>query len=507
MGHSFPHPQRLFLVIATTILLVGLGLRCATLPLMLYDFDEGVASIYALQLTQRGDWPLYGVKTSLGFYNPPLFIYLVSPAFLVMTSPVVAVGWLQVLGMAAGGWLVAQLYRRGWGSGLLAVALLLALAPGPFFLCRRLWGHALIPAFSCALVAALLICHRREHSRAAIAIPLLIGGAQQVHFSGALLGLDFLFVALCFKLKLNWRWFLAGIALALATYTPYLLHQSRTGHQDLRTITDIIFGGAAGQKDATPLWLAFLHSLSDFGGGTAFQQNYPRFLQQAAPFVLIRWALALAWVTVLGWSLVQLRPGRRTEADPLLIIGLVWTAIPLLTFSILKVVTVPAYWLVALPGPFLLTGAAVENLSRRYRQARITWALAGIVVVAAFSHYFWVHERVVRAADPQLTVYPSYRDQLEAVQFVTRSAPAEGVQLTQEGRAADSGIDYQLLYLLAMLEGNATRFRAQGLAAYARPQYTLHNRAKPLPVNLTASPLAQFGLLEVHSLPPLARHH
>lgn len=492
-------------VLIALLLGLGLVLRTWQLPLMLYDFDEGVASIYALQMTQRGDFPLVGVRTSLGFYNPPLFIYLISPAFLLSTSPVVATGWLQLMWLAAFAFLSWQLYRYGWGWGLLTVLLFASLSPGPLLLSRRLWGHSLIPTCSAAVAGMLLLLWLRPRCRrASFCLPLLLSAAQQVHFSGALLTVGFLSCLMWLRLSLNVRCFAAGVAAAALTYAPYLHHQSQNDFADFRTIWSILTEGAPGKAEHTALWNAALHTFSDMGGATVFQQQYDHFLEKISSFLILKWALALTWCVLLIWSIWTLLSGaaRRRTPDPVLAIGLTWTTIPLIVFSFLQVVTVPAYWLVALPGPLLLLGSAVEAFCRHVA-AKLVLSGALMLTATGFLWYFAAYQAEIIRADPSVIVYPSYRDQLEAVQYVSRSAGPEGAHLVQEGRGTAAGIDYQLLYLIAMVEnGYSTRLRKPAETAHQWPQYVIHSRARKLPPQLVGRKPVRFGMLEVFPPPP-----
>jgi hypothetical protein len=183
--HTFAQPStsqrhRWFVVAGVVLSLAGVIARLCRLDLMLYDFDEGVASIYALQLVERADFPLFGVRTSLGFYNPPGFIYLIAPAFFVCKSPLFAVGLIQLLSVTVFAGFAAYLYRLAWRWGSLVFLAVAMLEPGPLLLSGRLWGHALIPVFSCAAAWMLLALLRDPGRRWGwLLLPIAIAAAQQ----------------------------------------------------------------------------------------------------------------------------------------------------------------------------------------------------------------------------------------------------------------------------------------------------------------------------------------
>jgi hypothetical protein len=184
-------------------------------------------------------------------------------------------------------------------------------------------------------------------------------------------------------------------------------------------------------------------------------------------------------------------------------IALVWIAVPLVAFNVLRVETVSAYWLVALPGPWVVAvwlfapsrskGAILPKAS--------VWAGALAVLCIAMGIVYLVdYHAMLSAPKPSLVVYPSYRDQRDAMRFVCTDSAGERVWITQEARSLEAGLDYQLNYLLAMIEGNTTRFAPDGPPPTRR--YLLHNRANPLPPELRQQ-LARwrthtFGLMQVY---------
>lgn len=495
-----------FAVAAIALSLIGLMARLYRLDLMLYDFDEGVASIYALQLVERADFPLFGVRTSLGFYNPPGFIYLIAPAFLICKSPLFAVGLIQVLSVAMFAGLVVYLYRFGWRWGSLAFLAVAMLAPGPLFLCERLWGHALIPVFSCAAVWMVLALVRTPTLRSIwLLLPVIIAGAQQVHFSGALLLLDAAIALAVFRVRPQWKWLLAGFGIATCTYIPFLVFETRTGFADLKAVAATMVGRTS-SAEHTALWRAALFSWSDFGGATAFQDRYPQFLSRLPDFWFLRVAGAAAFTCTIVMSLRHLRrePGD-DRVRQIVILALVWIVVPFVVFSMLHVVTVPAYWLVALPGPWLAAAFAAESiLSRSAQRRRSEWALAGWIGAYALIclRYVIVHNSTVAHADPALVVYPSYRDQYFAVATVCQDSAGRQVQF-QQNKGSDA-IDYQLLYLVAMIEGNATRLRHPTHEAADLQKYVLTRRDAPMAMGPGWSKLT-FGVLDLY-IEPLDPH-
>jgi hypothetical protein len=496
------HSINWYWLAVAVLLLLGLVVRFWRLDLMLFDFDEGVASIYALQLVERGDFPLFGVRTSLGFYNPPTFIYLIAPAFAASKSPLVAVAWLQLMGFAGFAAVTGWLHRLGWRWGTIAFLGVAMLAPGHVLLCRRLWGHALIPALSSATMLLLLhAAYGRRRSLCWMLLPIAVAIAQQVHFSGALLFFDALIVCAVLRVRPHWKALLGGCIAAAATYTPYLVHECRTQFADLQAVASTI-AGHTGESDRITIWWAALLSLGDMGGATAMQQYYGRFLGLVPEFHLLRAAGAGVLVVAL---LACLRHRKRSDATEssrrILLCALLWMAVPLVAFSLLHVVAVPAYWLVALPGPFLLVGLLAEHVGRSVaRRAVARWVAAAVLIVVCggYLRYWYRYNTAMAMASPEVIVYPSYRDQYEAVRYVVTSTGKRPVQL-EENNGAES-IDYQLLYLVAWLDGNGTRLRHSPAEAQALQHFIINRRPREI-AGAENWPKRRFGLLDVYVQP------
>jgi hypothetical protein len=506
----------------TGLLIAGLGVRLWLLDVMLYDMDEGVASIYALQLAYRGDFPLVGVKTSLGFYNPPLFIYLIAPAFVVSKSPLVATAWLQGIFMAAITWLAILLYRRGWRLGLMVMLIFVCLQPGPLLLCLRLWGHALIPAFSTMALCCLLnLLDRPKGKAASLVLPLVICAAQQIHFSGALLLANCMIAAWLLRIRFHWRAVAAGSVCAAITYVPWLVHDAKLGFPDVVLIWKTISGAASTIPEHSALTNAALFSFSDLGTATAFHDRYSAFEKTVWGFRIAKVLLTIFGVLVLGSTLAILMVGYRRKARTvsdellrpdirLLVLGLIWIMVPLGVFGLLRIVTVPAYWLPAFPGPWLLAGALVEFLFAGWAVSKTARnvilgivAVFGAAIAAVFAIYLVQYKRALLKPDADMQAYPAYRDLSHAVSFVSRDSQGTDAVLVQAGAPAGNGIGFEMLYLLSITEGNGTRLRPESADIERRQKYVVRNRASNTPIPGPPVEAYDFGLLSVFKAPPV----
>jgi hypothetical protein len=478
------------------LLIAGLVIRCWRLDLMLFDFDEGIASIYARQFVQRLDWPDVGVKTSLGFYNPPLFIYLVSPSFLMSLSPVIACAFLQAIVCTSAAFLTFELRRARWSAGALVFVILFIASPGPLLLGRRLWGHSLIPACGMLVFAMLLRLVRRPRDRAASFMLLpVICAALQCHFSGILFLFSGAISVSIARIKLNYRAITAGAIAAALLYLPYLPHLVETHGMDLRIIANLVLHGSGSSKPLTGFYSTVILSLFDFNTNTAMQSKYALFLHDHLFFRIARGIAAIGlFLCITAWIFAAVRK----QLDAVRILAAVFFLVPLIVFSLLRVEIVPAYWLAAFPGPWLLAGSVAEMKALRPVAAgtAIFLSAAGLLCFAQVL-------AVTREARVEYLAYPSYSDQRNAAFFISDVSTGLPARITQEARSSTAGIDYQLLYLLAWRDGDASRFDTKSNVPPSW-RFVVHNRAirnvPGLVRGLAKWRFRDFGLLRVYFL-------
>jgi hypothetical protein len=183
---------------------------------------------------------------------------------------------------------------------------------------------------------------------------------------------------------------------------------------------------------------------------------------------------------------------------------------------------VPAYWLAATPGPALLAGLGIENIIKLSNRNQSIWgnqapvrkfiplffSLVAIGIAAGSVTWLISYKKAMKSGDLKYQVYPSFADERLAIAFVSRSSARQKAWLSQELRDYDSGLDYNLLYLLSLEEGNALRLRPENQPGPEATHYIYHNLANPW---LASNPKAQkyatgklktFGLASIISIPP-----
>jgi len=453
------------------ILLVAGVLRAARLDLMAFEMDEGAASLLAVRFAHTGLWPLLGVKTSLQFYNPPLFLYVLAPEFRLTTDARLAGLLFALLGTLA----VYVVYRTGReffspAVGLLAAAMM-AVSPAAVEYARRLWGHSLIAALAPLIFYFLLRWVVAGRAKAVFWLALLIAVAQQFHFSGALFWIPVALAFLLFRPHTDWVGFGLGLTLGLLGYLPMLIEEADTGFESFRIIGRAIVHGT-GQEwrwSAAPLRYWFL-AATDLGHNNFLQIKYDEFLAGIPLYRATRLLAGLAWVGGLAaWAVIAcLRmyvvptsmgnssqeptkagttchlSGITNKLTAYSTLLLAWSLVPLAAFLALHVPVVAPYFLVVYPAPFLVIARLIVGAWRKVESARLPRRLrsSALGAIALLVAAWGIHQigstvfvrRLLDQYGAGWGSYVTYGTQREAMRFVVRHAPGRPVAVSEEHR-------------------------------------------------------------------------
>jgi 4-amino-4-deoxy-L-arabinose transferase-like glycosyltransferase len=376
------------------VVLVAAFLRFYQLSFTEFDTDQAVLwNMAHVALTQRLI-PATGNLSSIGTVNPPGFTYILMSVGIFTDNPLAGallVAALNVLAVI----LTYAFTRRYYGrlAGFVAAALT-ATAIAMVLYSRFIWQPNVL--------APLMVLYMLALFRGAVAqrpgwfapAALLLGLALQLSGSSIYL-VPVLLLALLLGYKtVRWRDLALGVALVAVLFSTYLVWEAATGYADLPLLL-----GTSG-KHATidgQAFAAYARFLSAYSAGPASPQLFftrislLMYLHQLTMLLLIS-ASFLLLLLGLFWKHVQLMvrgaaeqiaarvPGDTNTglwrtlwqrwnafvASPErrgLLLLLAWQLLPLILFSRHSIAVQVHYLLILMPGPFILIGLLVSQVT------------------------------------------------------------------------------------------------------------------------------------------------
>ncbi len=383
------------------IVAVGAYLRFSHLDLLEFQSDEAFAAQLALEFVKHGKLPLAGLMSSVGVTNPPLFSYLLIPMFAISENPVVVSCCIALTGLAAV-LITWQIGRKYYGpvTGLVAAAFF-AVSPWAVIYSRKIWAQDFVPIFAAGTmwaVHAVCLGNRPKAIFWCVLLPICV---IQIHFSGIALTAAVIAILAWWRPKMDWRWAVAGLAVAVVTLIPYLKFQQAHDWADIRQAMKTVGGGQQWEqlRGATthPLTGYRLPSKQNFSYALAIMNAgriedvlgiaagkqfdlagvWGRSRQYfTSPVGPVLWLQRLAFVAALVW-LVIAAARKKDWKNPTWILAL-WFVVPVVVFYVAGLWTYLTYFAILWPAHFLVCGA----LGQRALPGKLTAALAGVFVAA-----------------------------------------------------------------------------------------------------------------------------
>lgn len=447
------------------IVALGAALRLWHLDVVAFQIDEAMAATLATQMAHGRAFHLAGIRTSLGFLNPPWFLYLLTPVFALSASPLVAGVVVALAGAAAP--LAAHAAGRlmgGWRVGMIA-ALVVAVCPAAVEHSRRLWGHDLQVPMAALVCWMGALAWRRGDGRwagGAMAAAVL---AQSFHLAGGVLVLGpAALLAAGRGIRHRGAGWAMGVAGAVVVYTPWMVHDARSGWADVRLLAGLLAGGAAARDVGVPVGgvAAWVMVLGDLWHNDLLGARRP---WMAGP--MAGWAAAVQYpaaVLLLGMGLARLvmaRGGAALLLAPPLLGGLV-------LFGLGMRLSVPPYQLPVLVPAALAAAMAIGHMWRRGGAVLlVVYTAASVALVVA------VRSHLATAGAAGVTL----RDRLALLDHLAAESGGAAFNLVQDARRPGAGIDVAWLYLLHA-RGMVGDYRPEGAAAGRH--FVVHDERRPL---------------------------
>lgn len=442
--HRIKERILLGLLIATAFLL-----RVWDLGLVPFQIDESIASAIATQIAHGRNFPLAGIRTSFGFQNPPLFLYLLAPFFAVSRDPVTPSFFFSLLG--------TSVVWMGWRAGMLLggrpcawiAALLLAFSPNAVEHCRRLWGHDLQVFFSMVAVLGALVAWRRRRWWPLAVSFLAAGAAQSVHLSGVLSWFPGLAVLLSGRPPRWWKAVVVGVGGLFFLYLPWMIQEFRTGFHDLRILGDLLFRTPPTEDIGLPVdpKMAWALSLGDY-----WMKDLPGDLRPwmmtplAGPLGVIQSVLSLGFLAVaISFCFLMFRRrwhGNDRRVTPVLVMFFP-ASLSLLFFGMMLRGSVPPYHLPALVPIAVLAAWGCGGFWRRPRFRPLMVGVMAVWCVVSAGYVVEVRRGVALGRGTGIPL----AEKKEVVEAVALAVGGERFHLAQDGRNPGVGLDVAWIYL------------------------------------------------------------
>jgi len=429
------------------VVAIAAWLRYSYFGLLEFQGDEAYAANLALQFVKTGKLPLAGLMSSVGVTNPPLFIYLLIPMFAINASPVFVSGCIALLGLAAVvmTWHIGRKYY-GPMAGLVAAGFF-AVSPWAVIYSRKIWAQDFVPVFATATmwaVHSLVLGKKPKAIFWCVLLPLCV---VQIHFSGLALTAAVIAIIAWLRPKIDWRFAIAGIVVALVTLAPYLDLQQKTNWGDFRQAANTVGGGQQWEKlngvtthpvsgYRFPSKQNISYALAIMNGGRIedvlgiaadaefdqaqiWSRKAMHFTQTTTlgdwPLLLQR----LAFIAALIWLVVIAFKGARN-----LWILVLWAVVPVVVFAVAGLWTYLTYFAILFPVHFLVCGAVAQRL-----KPAVVWSLVGLLTAGNVVFMLDYYRFVERNGGAQGSAGTALRHKLDAARFLAEQG---GTKLHEE---------------------------------------------------------------------------
>lgn len=371
------------------IVLVASFLRFYQIDTTEFDQDQAILFRMAHDAIFHGLLPTTSNTASIGIAHPAGVIYLFMIPALLSPNPLggaLLVGILTTLAIV----LTYLFTRRYYGrlAGTIA-ALLYATAAKPLLYARFIWQPNVMPPFLVLFFFALFFGTVERRKGWLLPALLLLGILYQMHETTLLMVIPLSVALLLAPGTFRWRdVILAALGLAIIFF-PYAFWEVSTRFGDLHTLLTLARQHAHIDGQALRFYWLFLIPYEHVPApAQAF--SYPltpllSWLRYGIPLLVVLGlaSLVLALVLPRGWSIKKTGSGwtglrasvchwwRALRADPArcgLALLLVWQVIPLLILLRHAVDLHAQYFLMFLPGPFVLIGLLVARIVRWSRR-------------------------------------------------------------------------------------------------------------------------------------------
>jgi hypothetical protein len=230
------HPAFAILIILGCIFFVA-GASWHTWPADIFNYDLIHDLLSARRLAESGVLPVHGSISSFGVFNPPGVAFGLLPGYLLFpTESVLGMRVMTILfSVLSICGIFLLLYKRfGCGVALSACLFYLLSSTGWYFMAEmRPRAH---PVFVIWIIFFLDKWISEHKAWAAFPVVFLQAAALYWMLEIAPLLLTIIVSVVVFRPPVRWSWIIAGAALSLVLWFPYLNFEYKRDFQDLRVL-------------------------------------------------------------------------------------------------------------------------------------------------------------------------------------------------------------------------------------------------------------------------------
>jgi 4-amino-4-deoxy-L-arabinose transferase-like glycosyltransferase len=383
--------RRLESILLVAILLLAAWLRFQHIDQAEFLWDQSEISKWALDAGQRGEFRFFGPISSTGLTTFPVAIWLMAVPFAISPSPVFGAGFVAFVNLLAV--LCCYFLARRWFGrrAALVATLLYAVAPWAVIYSRKIWHTVLLPPLVMLHVTTAWLALVKGRRWALLAHGLVLAMLVQTHFAALPCVLLTLLWGLIFIKRLDWRFVVIGVLLAVLTFAPYFVVDATRGWRSTPRFLKLAQLPATVDAEAARATWAIttgwdLHILTSL-------DLYPDFV---AGTLNVRWLfavvglLAVVGVTMALWRAVRRVRTRLDDETAAALMAATWLLMPALFLTRHSTMVAPHYFTVTFPAQFILVGwvvAQTRRLKGHLAQVGQGLLIALVAVLAAAQVY------------------------------------------------------------------------------------------------------------------------
>ncbi len=361
------------------LLIVAAVLRMGWPEIIEFKRDEANLSLVALDMVYKGEFPLLGIASSIGFPNAPFNVYILAIPYLFTTNPVVATQFIGLLNVIAVGftYVFVKRYTNIWIA--FVVALLFAVSPWAVIFSRKIWAQNMLPVFVMAvmIVGVLGFLEKRRWAQFAFTPLLIVIG--QIHYGA--------FVIIPASIWLVWsgrkhitRYAIWGIAVSIILTIPYAAGLNNAGLANpqnlINAVTTSEDGNSTTQLSLEPIRQTGLLLSGDEIHSLAGPTEFQNYLDQSLDIFDLFYVIPIAISFSVIWLIVRTirQKDERSTIDIACLLAFIF---PIGVYSIPWTEFHIHYLIPILPIGFIILGFGLYDLATNIKRTTHITILAG----------------------------------------------------------------------------------------------------------------------------------